>query len=297
MGQAPCNGGAWESSPHVTFLAAPVGAAKRTTLGVALIWVVIMANENTSKVMKKGLVVLERVVHQRGEVGVSDLARDLGFDKATIFRFLSTLVESGYLVRRESGRYALTSRLAELSRVVPEPPTLMELALPQMRKLAMGSSEAAYVSVINGDDAVWLDEVGGQEALRIRTPYGARTPLHCGSGAKVLLAYQDAETVTRVCSRLTPMTPYSIVEPRALMKELAEIRRRGYAIGQQEARLGVSGVSAPVRDASSALAASLGISGPSDRLTKSRLIALAPTVIQAANELSESLGWRERSTK
>lgn len=256
-----------------------------------------MAEENTSKVMKKGLMVLERVVHRRGEVGVSDLARDVDLDKATVYRLLSTLVESGYLVRKESGRYALTSRLAELARVVPEPPTLMELALPQMRKLAKATSEAAYISVINGDDAVWLDEVGGQEALRVRTPYGARTPLHCGSGSKVLLAYQSDDVIARVASRLTPMTPHTITDPKALMKELAAIRRRGYAIGLQEARLGVSGVSAPVWDASSSLAASLGISGPSDRLTRARLTALAPDVVHAAQKLSAALGWRAGSER
>jgi IclR family transcriptional regulator, KDG regulon repressor len=256
-----------------------------------------MAEENTSKVMAKGLRLLERVVHRKGEVGVSDLARDLELDKATVFRFLNTLVESGYLVRKENGRYALTSRLAELARLVPPPPTLMELALPQMRKLAMATSEAAYISVINGDDAVWLDEVGGKEALRVRTPHGARTPLHCGSGAKVLLAFQDAKIIARVSSRLAATTPYSITDPKILMKELAAIRRHGYAIGQQESRLGVSGVSAPVWDASSSLAASLGISGPSDRLTKARLKALAPEVVRAANQLSGSLGWRARPSE
>jgi len=254
-----------------------------------------MADENISKVLRKGLRLLERIVERRADVGVSDLARELELDKATVYRFLSTLVESGYVVRRESGRYTLTSRLAELARLGAAAPTLMEIALPQMRKLAMATGEAAYISVINGDDAVWLDEVGSQTSLHARTPHGSRTPLHCGSGAKVLLAYQDAVTVARIAKRLTPMTPYSITDPETLAKELATIRRRGYAIGQQESRLGISGVSAPVRDASETLVASLGISGPSARLTRARLVELAPEVVRAAGRLSAALGWRDRS--
>ena len=108
----------------------------------------------------------------------------------------------------------------------------------------------------------------------------------------MLLAYQSPELIARVSDKLKQMTDYSITNPIALQKELVSIRKRGFAIGQQEWRLGVSGVAAPARDATGAVVAGLALSGPSDRLGKSRLLELAPAVVEAAQRLSATLGWR-----
>lgn len=248
--------------------------------------------QNTSKVLQKALLVLETMAHRGGEAGVSELARDVELDKATVYRILNTLVDSGYLARDHTGRYRLTQRLADLARSAPASPTLLELALPQLRRLAQATAETAYIAVVHADEAVFLDKIEGDQTIRVHTPSGSRIPLHCGSAAKVLLAYQSAELIDRVLVKLTRVTDYSITDAGALQKELATIRKRGFAIGQQEWRIGVSGVAAPARDASGAVVAGIAISGPSERLGKSRLLELAPAVVDAAGRLSATLGWR-----
>jgi IclR family KDG regulon transcriptional repressor len=146
--------------------------------------------------------------------------------------------------------------------------------------------------VINGNDAVFLDKVEGEQTIRVHTPSGSRIPLQCGSAAKVLLAFQPAELIERVVSQLTPVTRFTITDPALLRRELANIFARGYAIGEQEWRLGVSGVAAPVRNPSGSVIAAIAISGPSERLPRSRLQALSIPVMDAALRLSQALGWR-----
>ncbi len=250
------------------------------------------AAQNTSKVLQKALLVLETLARRGGESGVRELAREVDLDKATVYRLLNTLVESGYLARDHTGRYRLTVRLAELAKAAPAAPSLLELALPQLRRLATATSETAYLTVVHDDMAVFLDKIEGDHAIRVHTPNGSRIPLYCGSAAKVLLAYQSPELIARVSGKLKQVTQYSITDPVALQKDLASIRKRGFAIGQQEWRLGVSGVAAPVRDATGAVVAGVALSGPSDRLGKARLLELAPALVDAAQRLSATLGWR-----
>jgi IclR family KDG regulon transcriptional repressor len=248
--------------------------------------------QNTSKVLQKALLVLETLARRGGESGVSELAREVALDKSTVYRLLNTLVDSGYLARDHTGRYRLTVRLSELAKAAPAAPSLLELALPQLRRLAKATSETAYIAVVHDDMAIFLDKIEGNQTIRVHTPNGSRIPLHCGSAAKVLLAYQSPELIARVSDKLKQMTDYSITNSIALQKELVSIRKRGFAIGQQEWRLGVSGVAAPARDATGAVVAGLALSGPSDRLGKSRLLELAPAVVEAAQRLSATLGWR-----
>ena len=165
----------------------------------------------------------------------------MDLDKATVYRLLSTLAVAGYVTKVEvSGRYRLTSRLSELAGKSAAPRSLMELALPYMRELARAAGETVYVAVINGDEAVFLDKVEGEQTIRVHTPNGSRIPLHAGSAAKALLAFQSVDVIDRVLGRLTPVTPFTIVNPTALRRELAAIRKNGFAIGEQEWREGVS---------------------------------------------------------
>ena len=248
----------------------------------------------TTKVVLKALAVLERLAAEGGESGISEIARASAIDKATVYRLLNTLAIAGYVTRIEAtGRYRITPRLAGLAGKHSVPRSLMELALPLMRELARASGETVYIAVINGDDAVFLDKVEGEQTIRVHTANGSRIPLFAGSAAKALLAFQPATFIARVLTRLAPVTPYTVVDANALRRQLASIRTRGYAIGDQEWRVGVSGVAAPVRDASAAVIAAVGISGPSERLGRSRLRAIAPDVIANAARLSRALGWRD----
>lgn len=250
------------------------------------------AQPNISKVLLKALTVLEALIGQGGEAGVSELGRTVDLDKATVFRLLSTLVEAGYAERVSNGRYRITPRFTALAGRLSSTHSLMEIALPYLRRLSIEVDETAYLAVVHGDEAVFMDKVDPERALPIHTPLGSRIPLHCGSAAKALLAFQAGDVIERVLARLQPVTPRSITDPDRLLAELSRIRRRGYALGEQEWRVGFSGVGAPVRNAQGLVLASIALSGPAERLTRKRLVELSPIVVQTAGVLSRALGWR-----
>jgi IclR family transcriptional regulator, KDG regulon repressor len=126
--------------------------------------------------------------------------------------------------------------------------------------------------------------------LRAHTPIGGRVPLYCGSTGKALLAYLSDQEIKRVGKSLTAITPRTITRYDVLLKELARIRARGYATSVGEWDLSISGVAAPVFGSDGNVVASIGVTGPVERLNEAKPTKLGPQVAGVAWELSEQLG-------
>jgi len=246
-----------------------------------------------SKVLLKGLTLLEAVAAARDDVGVTELARATRFSKATVFRFLDTLVQAGYLEQDpHTSRYRLTQRLRQVAMRTPAPPSISDAARPILRRLVEKTGETAYLAVLSGTECLFLDRVDSDHPLRVHTTSGSRYPLHVGAASKALLAFQaDQQLLESTLAHLHAVTPHTITSRTRLLRDLATIRERGYAISQSEWREGISAVAAPARDIAGRVVAALAISGPTSRLPMKELTSVAPHVVRAGLALSSSLGW------
>jgi DNA-binding IclR family transcriptional regulator len=120
-----------------------------------------------------------------------------------------------------------------------------------------------------------------------------RKPVHCTAEGKALMAFQPPAVIQQVIDgRLERRTLRTVINPAALKEEFAVIRARGYATDEEEYELGVRGIAAPVRDDSGVPVAAVGVTGPTQRLTKSRLLSLVRHVNAAAKAISARLGDR-----
>jgi DNA-binding IclR family transcriptional regulator len=144
-----------------------------------------------------------------------------------------------------------------------------------------------------GAQTLILDEAMGDHRVGTLPSVGTRWPAHATSTGKVLLAAlgQD-ELASLLASPLPALTPRTITDPRALRRELARARRRGYATGIEELEPGFMAVAVPVRAADGHVVAALGVGGPRVRLDPSRLRAIARILPSHAARISERLGGR-----
>jgi IclR family acetate operon transcriptional repressor len=134
-------------------------------------------------------------------------------------------------------------------------------------------------------------------ALTVSHGVGSRMPVHCSALGKVLLAgAEDPETVARVVAQrgLARQTANTIVDLDSLVGHLKMVGRRGWALDDEEASVGLRCLAAPVRDAAGAVVAAVGISGPTSRVTRYDVERLAGLVRGAAAAISASLGYRGR---
>jgi IclR family transcriptional regulator, acetate operon repressor len=237
-------------------------------------------------------------IAESGDMGVSELGRKLDVHKATASRLLATLAERG-LVERDpfSERYRLGFGLIRLAGAAMTSLDLVRSGRPILEELAERTRETVNIGVVSSDGVVYVDQVAGSRAIVSVNWVGQRTPLHCTSNGKVLLAFMDEPERERILARpLEKKTPRTIVDPGQLRQELEGIRRRGFAQTVEELEEGLNAVAAPVRQADGRVTAALSVSGPAFRMRGVDLPRVALLTSDAANAVSRRLGHVERRT-
>jgi len=243
----------------------------------------------------KGLGLLEVLAHSARPLGVTELATRIGLGKSNVHRLLQALVELGY-VRREGdgGTYAASIRLWELGSAVLANLDLRQAAQAWMDWLLDRTRETVHLSVLDGDDVVYVHKLDSLEPVRAYTQIGGRGPAHCVATGKAMLAWIGESGLDAMSRRLERFTPRTVCDPTEFLREMERVRQHGYAVNRGEWRESVGGIAAPVRDPSGRVVAAVGVSGPIERLRPSSLRALSADVIRAADGVGAALAGQDR---
>jgi DNA-binding IclR family transcriptional regulator len=235
------------------------------------------------------------VIAENGELGVSELGRQLGVHKATASRLAATLAGHGMLERNPlDGRYRLGFGILRLAAAAVADVDLVMLGRPVVEELAESTRETVNLGVRSGDGVVYIDQVNGARSIVSVSWVGRRTPMHCTASGKVLLAWMDDADRDRILSApLERATEKTEVDPEALRAQLAEVRRRGWGQTVGELEEGLNAVAAPVFRGDGQLLAALSVSGPAFRLRAVDLARVARATMDAAAAVSRRLGFRE----
>jgi len=227
------------------------------------------------------------------EMGISALATKLGLAKSTVHRLASTLVEYDILEQnRENGKYRLGLALFELGTLVRRKMDVMSEAQQQIHALADLTGETVQLAILDHLSVLYIRIRESRQAVRMSSGLGSRAPAHCTSVGKALLAYQPPEIVKQVLDLgLKRYTPNTIIEPAALVDELAQVKSRGYAIDDEEIEPGLRCVAAPIRDHSGEVVAAISVAAPIQRMTKKAVQATVPSVQASAEAISRRLGY------
>jgi len=245
--------------------------------------------------VNRALTALE-LVADAGELGVSELGRQLGVHKATASRLAAVLAERGLLERDPvTERYRIGFGLVRLAGAAMSGLDLVRLARPILETLAERAREATNLGVRSGDDVVYVDQISGTRSIVTVSWVGKRTPMHCTSNGKVLLAWAEEADRDRVLEGpLETFTPHTVTDPESLRVELAAVRTRGFAQAVEEFEDGLNAVAAPVRQADGRVIAALGVSGPAFRMHAVDIPRLGMLTAEAAAAVSRQLGYLER---
>ena len=147
------------------------------------------------------------------------------------------------------------------------------------------TGENVHIAVLEGTAALYIDRISGRRAIRVMSRPGVRLPLHATGVGKVLLAHADPDLQRQCVQNLTRITPHTVVEPRRLVRQLAEVRSRGYATTSEEMTIGACWIAAPIRAADGHVIAALGVVTSSRHGVLNRLI---PAVLLAARSITRT---------
>ncbi|HUU04195.1 MAG TPA: IclR family transcriptional regulator [Myxococcota bacterium] len=200
-------------------------------------------------IIAKAFRVLDLVSHHQRGLSISDLSRDLEISKSTVHGITAALLDAGALARDgRTKRYKLGMTLFELGRAVSPAVDLAEAARPIMQRLMEESRESVFLGVRTGEHVSIIAVTEPAHELKISAPPGTRIPLLAGATGKALLAALPEDEVESLLEApgLARYTARSMIDPARYKDELREVRRRGYALDDEEYLPGVRAVAAAI---------------------------------------------------
>ncbi|MCX2924483.1 IclR family transcriptional regulator [Streptomyces sp. NEAU-W12] len=237
--------------------------------------------------LERAFDLLERMADAGGEVGLSELSASSGLPLPTIHRLMRTLVTCGYVRQQPNRRYALGPRLIRLGESSSR--LLGTWARPHLARLVEETGETANMALLDGDEVVYVAQAPSKHSVRMFTEVGRRVLPHSTGVGKALLAGFPPQEVRALLARtgMPAATDRTITTPEGFLAALEEVRRRGYAVDDNEQEIGVRCLAVSVPG--SPTPAALSISGPAGRVTKAATERIVPVLQQVATELSEVL--------
>ena len=222
-----------------------------------------------------------------GSSGVTAIAAALGLPKSTVHRLLAALGRRGLVESDARGRYRPGIGLVALGLGVLEHEPVVAAARPVLEAEAAETGETLFLAGARGGRLVVLDKVEGTGFLRAAPRVGSEVPVHATAVGKLHRAF-DPESVALPVQRLERFTPRTQVRRSDLEREIARVRRRGWAENREEWVAGLTVVAAPIRR-EAGLCAALALAVPAVRLARSQREALIERVRAAARRVETRL--------
>ena len=244
----------------------------------------------------KALELLSVFSFREPRLSLADLAKRTGIPRATAFRLLSTLEQSGFLAK-EHGAYQLGIKCFVLGNIVAGGLDLRETAHPHLVALRDATRETTQIAILDHWQVVYLERMLSPLPVGfMRARAGAILPAYCTGLGKTLLAFRPEHDVVAwaATQKFAALTPRTITSAKRLLKELGVIRERGYGLDEEERERGVCCIAAPVLNHTGTVVAAISVAGPSQRMPKELAgSTVASAVLRAAAAISIDLGFVE----
>lgn len=216
---------------------------------------------------------------------LTEVATQMELAKSTAHIHLATLERAGYVLK-EDGEYRLGFKFLEHGGHVRKQLRLYNAAKSEVEKLADKTGEAANLGIEENGKRILVYKEEVPDSIYDNAPTGERTHMHLTALGKAVLANLPRARAEEIIDQhgLPEATEFTITEPEALFEELAETRERGYSIEDQERRMGILAVGAPIFDRSrDTVVGSICLSGPKTRIEDRIDDGLIDDVTSAAN--------------
>jgi DNA-binding IclR family transcriptional regulator len=219
------------------------------------------------------------------------LAETMGLSRNKVFRLLATLEDRGLVEKEDStGCYRLGLPAAELAQKVLKSVSLIQIAHPVMESLARKHDEAVYMTVLSGDDVIFLDMVDSGQQIKAAPLVGERFPFFTNAAGKAIRALESRDILERFFRKRPRRQP--AVDMKRLEEELNQIRNSGVAVDAGGLGEGIITVAVAVRDYAGKVVGALTMLGPSFRMLTERLEnEIIPSLTEGAEILSFKFGY------
>lgn len=253
------------------------------------------SNSSLTQSVMRAFSILNCFTDETPELRMTDISKRLGLNTSLVSRLLATLEHDGFVQQDpNTGLYSLGRSVLTLAGVALNHNTLRMEALVEMQNASNESGLGVNLSVLDGDTIFYLAHIETPEVPRPYTLIGRRNPLHATGMGKVLLAYLPDEDRHSLLNRLElhSYSAHTCTDKDELVRELEEIRSRGWALEIEELALGRACIAGPIRDSSGVVVGALSFSGPLSQFRwDERQTELIRKIIEVCDRISMRLGY------
>ena len=255
------------------------------------------ASEKTAQVqsLTRGLSILECLAGSEGGLTLTDIGHRVALPPSTTHRLLATLEKMGYVYQAgDLGLWYIGLQAFTVGTSFLANRDFVAQSHPYMRRLMEQSGETANLGIIDGTEAVFIDQVQCREMMRTIVKLGSRVPLHASGVGKAIFAALPDDQIDAILKvkGLPRITANTITSPETMWASVRVIRQRGWSFDDEEHALGTRCVAAPIYDEHADVLGAISLAGPSSRLPDERIKQLGPIVAHTAEELTHRLGGR-----
>lgn len=229
----------------------------------------------------------------RSNLGVSEISRITGFDKASVYKMLYTMQHRGYVIKTDNARYMPSGKLSSSNKTQARQ-NVVDVAAPHMRKLRDECGQTVLLGVLNTNGRIIFlhkEEGADEDSIRVRTAY--EMDAYTSAGGKILLANLDAPMQRSILDMIDiyPHTPHTVESRESLQAQLNELRNKASIDGHDENYYGHADIAVPLWDKTGRCAASLSIVCPTSVLD-TRREELRACILTAGRAISLEMGWQ-----
>ncbi|MDH2416303.1 IclR family transcriptional regulator [Nocardioides sp. CER19] len=253
-----------------------------------------------TQALERGLSILSTLAQGRRALGLVEIARGAELSKSTCHRYVTSLLGLGYLEQDpETRKYRLGPAAMTLGVAAVSSLEITRVAGQVLQALADETNHTASLTILDGADIIYVDRRRPTRAgfrIELNVQVGTRLPAYCTSMGKVLLAYRDPASVRAILDRidLVRRGPKTITAREQLLAGLAEVRRTGLAVNDEELASGLRSLAVPVRDHTGTVVAAVGMSvhlSAWNATVDAVVSRLEPPLYRAAQEISQRMGY------
>jgi len=241
----------------------------------------------------RAMTILEALEHAEGGQRLTDLARTTKLSLTTVHRLLTTLEQRHFVQFSSSDNLWHIGRGAfVVGSAFTREKHFIAAALPYLRRLRDRTHETANLGMADESEIVLVNQIQSREINRSISAIGGRTPMFASGMGKAVLASYPQDDVRAVVQRsgMRRVTAKTITTPKDLDDQLGRIKLDGFSVDDEEYRLGVRCVAAPVFDSRGEVVCAISVSGTPARMPTERVGTIGQMVKEVAGELSRAIG-------
>jgi DNA-binding IclR family transcriptional regulator len=247
------------------------------------------------QVIDRAFDIMELLSLEKEGLGVTEIGSRIGLHKSTVHRILSAMAERGYIEKVSArGTYKLGLKLIEISSVYLNSIELKTEARPFLWELTSRFNQTTHLAILEGSDAIYIDKVDVMTSIRLYSQIGRRVPVYCSALGKSLLsglAESELNRIVKSCS-FKKYTNNTIVDKDLLLSQIAEVRKNGWALDNEEHEEGVRCIASPIFDYRGKVIAAVSIAGPASAISAEHDRETGKILIDTALNISKRLGYK-----